>query len=242
MTIRTGNHYTIETFAKFMRRLDFDVQDRFEHAPNLDHEDALKSINQGRKDRGKPPLDSLSDASNRELKEYLDANGLPHDVNQTIQQILEADDREWVHLYDGMVHDIIELHPEDGTPESRALYDRIDALGRLSFDNRYNVIEDIVHWEAEQKMGAAEEWDPEPLITDLAERDSTELLHYWAETVGEWVLSREDFTAPCTFSRVEWLAAQLGKVIDGRETDYGFVVSVDVDRDLIRANQSRATA
>ena len=111
MTIRKGDHYIVETFAQFESRLNFGIRDWFPHAPEADPEEALETINQA--DNGVGQFDTLADVPDRILKDYASANALPEHPNTTIRRILEDDHREWVHLYNGTTHDIVELHPED---------------------------------------------------------------------------------------------------------------------------------
>jgi len=233
MPIRSGEHYQIETFQEFQSRLGFDVRDWFKHAPEIDPDDALRVINEVRADQDEDKIGALAAAHDEELEHYVEANSLPHHPNQTLLETLKNDHREWMHLYDGTIHDIVELHPQD-TNNGIDLHDRIESIGRLSLDHRYNVIRDIIHWRTEEHRDRSREINYTSKVASLAELESTELLQYWAETVGKWVLSRSDFVAPCTLNREEWLIAQLGKLIDGQETDYGFVVSVTVDRETVK--------
>lgn len=98
--IRTGERYTVETDEQFINRTNFSKLD------------ALKASNIA-------ILDEANDMA--EPDEQFEAiKNIPQDIidhlfaelPDAIVATLQADDREWIHLRDGPVHQIVKLCPE----------------------------------------------------------------------------------------------------------------------------------
>ena len=101
----------------------------------------------------------------------------------------------------------------------------------FSAEERSRVISDIAHWKCEL------EWDNnftgddlESYIAALQACDDAELRSWWDGTVGEWVASRHDITVPPSNIFEAWLDTQFMQVMRGNQTEYGYVVSIDIDR------------
>lgn len=115
MTIRKGEHYVVETLDQFTNRTTFDVWDVLralasgEH-PSAEEYEPLSALNEYRRMDGHDEAASIDDLDKWEISEYLADRAVP--TNQAIQATLKVDDREWVHLYNGTTHDIVELYPE----------------------------------------------------------------------------------------------------------------------------------
>jgi hypothetical protein len=105
MTIRAGDHYTVETLSQFRRRLEFDADEilvALSEDPDFDREILQDLAGKGYENVGAIPEE--------EAREYLGAYNVSH--NRCIQAVLERDHREWIHLFDGHVHNLVELHPK----------------------------------------------------------------------------------------------------------------------------------
>lgn len=101
----------------------------------------------------------------------------------------------------------------------------------LSSTERQRISSDIVHLSAEQTRCGDETWtgsDCRDLVGTLTELDTIALVDRWLQTVGQWIIERDDCHPPTGCDYEDYLAVQLGKLIDGRDTDYGFVVSISV--------------
>lgn len=105
MTIRAGDHYTVETLSQFRRRLGFGADEIL--VALSEDPDFERDILQDVAGRGYESVDAIPE---EEAQEYLGAYNIS--TNRCIQAVLERDDREWIHLFDGYVHDIVELHPK----------------------------------------------------------------------------------------------------------------------------------
>lgn len=114
MTILKGEHYTVETIQQFLNRTDFSLRDVIVavHSDDTIDVDVLESLNTVRADIGEPEIATLSDAHEGEIEEYWSA-GADVGTTDAIISVLEADSRDWIHLYDGIVHDIVEVYNVD---------------------------------------------------------------------------------------------------------------------------------
>lgn len=127
----------------------------------------------------------------------------------------------------------------------------------FSEEQRHRLITDIMHWKTELELD--QEFPPEEFqkyVDMLQTKDGTELKQMWEETVGEWLASRNDLDRGVELSPptsvgahkslvgpdpeptptkqvpfTEWLKVQFEKLVTGGNTDYGFVVNVDVATD-----------
>jgi len=102
----------------------------------------------------------------------------------------------------------------------------------LSQQHRFNVLEDIARWKAEEHTAQSDVDDPsaalEEFITRLSKKSDAELLTMWNTTVGEWIATRDDCTPPAWVSFDTYLDTQLARCVDGRQTDYGFITDISV--------------
>jgi len=100
----------------------------------------------------------------------------------------------------------------------------------LSKAERRRVLADIAHWKLELELDESDAPydDVEAYVRDLTDHSDEDLLKRWYETVGEWALSR-GADNPRTVDQDTWLDYQLGLLLQGRETDYGFVVAISIE-------------
>jgi len=102
----------------------------------------------------------------------------------------------------------------------------------LSQQHRFNVLEDIARWKAEEHTARSDIVDPstalDEFIVRLSKKSDAELLTTWNATVGEWIAIRNDCTPPAWVSFDTYLDVQLARCVDGRQTDYGFITDVSV--------------
>lgn len=99
----------------------------------------------------------------------------------------------------------------------------------LSHQERERIIRDISHWktELEYASGLSDE-ELREFVEDLRREDDPGLIGRWKETVGEWLAHRGDLRIPRTVSFDTWVEYQFGLLLQGQETDYGYVVSVSI--------------
>lgn len=98
----------------------------------------------------------------------------------------------------------------------------------LSSTDRERILTDIAHWKKELKLHGDGEFSADELaeyISTLQPLEDVALAKRWYETVGEWALSRSDTYHPPTVDEDTWLDYQFGLLLDGRETEYGFIVT-----------------
>ncbi|RLM94393.1 hypothetical protein [Haloarcula sp. Atlit-7R] len=98
--IRTGEKYIVESPEQFVELTKFSKIDVLKASDT----DFLKKT-QGDLLKEESELESVSDLPESLVNEYFNS------VEDPIQATLEADSGEWVHLYDGAIHTIINLEP-----------------------------------------------------------------------------------------------------------------------------------
>lgn len=107
MTIRYGEGYVLESLDQFKRVLDVDWQEIAAAFPPNVQADLLDAENEIRADHGDDPVADVADVHTDTISEFAAERG----TNSVIIDVLNARDREYVHLYDGGTHRIVELHP-----------------------------------------------------------------------------------------------------------------------------------
>ena len=105
-------------------------------------------------------------------------------------------------------------------------------IDQLELEERNLLIRDMAHWFAELHMNRRGDPDYESFVQELQALSDTELLRRWNRSVGEWVLGRDDIYIPRTLNDQTWLRGQVGRLLDGKDTEYGYVVSISIDRYL----------
>ena len=114
----------------------------------------------------------------------------------------------------------------------------------LSRVERRRIIRDHASWYAEgpdrTTRGIREH------VQSLSNLKDDDLSRAWYDDVGEWVWSRRDVLLPRTLNEDTFLDSQLGRLLNGQETDYGFlnVISVSsvLDTTTSTDQQSETTA
>jgi hypothetical protein len=112
MTILYGEHYVVETLSQFCERLGFDWEDiatAMRQDERYDFPDIVREANElhGGEEWWEP-VDSISEMSETDIAEFIGGHNIS--TNDAIIATLEQDDREWIHLFDGHVHDVVEIH------------------------------------------------------------------------------------------------------------------------------------
>lgn len=129
---------------------------------------------------------------------------------------------------------------------------------QFTAEERYQIINDVLRWKLEYEKDRA--FPPEELqkfVDLLRSKTDSELKAFWETTVGEWLASRGDleFRYKAEKPRIvewyeclspkesptepgekidfdHWLELQFQKLINGLETDYGFIIQVDLEPPL----------
>ena len=93
----------------------------------------------------------------------------------------------------------------------------------LSEGQRTRVITDLLNWYDEVEPTG--KIDVQERIEWLDTHSDTELLKLWYKNVGEWVMTVPQRHAhiPSTVDNDIYCDYQIGLLIDGQETDYGFI-------------------
>lgn len=108
MTIRQGEHYVVETLDQFVERTEFDWHDighAVEHSDMAYGGDLIDEFNR----LSDATVYSVEAMDEWEIQEMIGACNIA--THRAIIDTLRADDGEWVHLFDGVVNDIVKLHP-----------------------------------------------------------------------------------------------------------------------------------
>lgn len=104
------------------------------------------------------------------------------------------------------------------------------ATTRYTQAERSRIIKDIARWkcelEIEQEFTHSELTD---YVEQLRECDDDALKSFWEDTVGEWVASRTDLNIPPDHDFDNWLNNQFERLTNGHQTDYGFIIDVNID-------------
>lgn len=112
MTILRGEHYVVESIHQLLNRTDFtahDVLEAVENSPEFDHDDFAREANEIHEGEERwEHVESVHDLPQSEADEFVGAYNLT--VPQVFIALLEQDDREWIHLFDGHVHDVVEVY------------------------------------------------------------------------------------------------------------------------------------
>jgi len=108
MTIRTGESYVVETLTQFKNRLHVNTNEIIDALRPELKQRIVKNQNEVREIEGKDPIttEEIKQIHEDDLKEELSQIA----TYKIIIDVLEARDREYTHLYDSVVHRIIELH------------------------------------------------------------------------------------------------------------------------------------
>lgn len=94
-------------------------------------------------------------------------------------------------------------------------------------EERNRIIKDIARWKCELEID--QEFDHDDLtafISSLRDHSDIELKSHWQDTVGEWVASRTDLDIPPAQDFTSWLTNQFHRLVNGQQTDYGFIIDV----------------
>lgn len=98
---------------------------------------------------------------------------------------------------------------------------------------RNRIIIDIMHRKCELEIDS----EFQAALNNLRGLSDVELKQFWKEAVGEWLASRDDLSVrsgPDTSADADfddWLDTQFEKLVNGELTDYGYIVTVDVQAD-----------
>lgn len=112
MTIRHGEKYVVESLTQFKNRLNVNTTEMIHALPEGAKQDLVEQENTIREDiDGADPIttDEIGEVMVDTFNEFVIERG----TNTIIQDVLEARDREYTHIYEAPIHRIIELHPKD---------------------------------------------------------------------------------------------------------------------------------
>jgi hypothetical protein len=104
-------------------------------------------------------------------------------------------------------------------------------IENLSRTNRRTVLRDIASWKFELERNRGDpDSDPVAYTQELTALTDAELVDRWYQTVGEWVLSRDDVFKPPTIDSYTFLDYQFGLLLmQDADTEYGFLNVVTLD-------------
>ncbi|SEO97634.1 hypothetical protein SAMN05216388_102538 [Halorientalis persicus] len=101
----------------------------------------------------------------------------------------------------------------------------------LSEVQRQRIVRDIASWKCELERDSRSEFTHKDLVefcNELLGLSDAQLYQRWDTTVGEWVLSRDAIVRPRTVDDETFLEYQLGLLLLGKETEYGFLNPVSI--------------
>lgn len=104
----------------------------------------------------------------------------------------------------------------------------------LSTESRKNIVRDLSCWKQELERNNSDWADDEwrAWIETLADLSDSELCHWWFTHVGEWLASHDRIYVPSTVDFDDYLEYQFGHILDGVETDYGWITSCVLPDDI----------
>lgn len=109
MTIRSGERYVVESLDQFMSRLDVSWQEIANALPPETQGLLVSEVNSIREEDGEPLVEDVSEMLDEEVAEEIHAGAIG--TADIILHTLEARSREYAHVRDISVHQIIELYP-----------------------------------------------------------------------------------------------------------------------------------
>ncbi|RLM94291.1 hypothetical protein [Haloarcula sp. Atlit-7R] len=115
MTILTGEQFVCETIEQFFDRTSFELADVLEAIDNSDTTEMprcdgtiLEDVQDYHKqypEEFPEPITEYREIPREEAMEYIWMIG----ENQALQLLLERDEQDWVHLYNGMTHNFVKV-------------------------------------------------------------------------------------------------------------------------------------
>lgn len=112
MTVLPGDKYRIETLGQFKERLQVSDREIYKALPEEYEEQFISEFNNVRIDfeESFDHAESLGDVPQWFIDE-LSTEFFPSD-RKVIGQVLESRDQNYIHLYDGIIHTIVEVYAE----------------------------------------------------------------------------------------------------------------------------------
>jgi len=101
----------------------------------------------------------------------------------------------------------------------------------LTTVERERIVRDLASWKWELERNSESDFTDEDLVdfcNDLLRLSDAGLYRRWDNGVGEWVLSRDDVERPPTVDDETFLEYQLGLLLLGEETAYGFLNPISI--------------
>ncbi|SEO19315.1 hypothetical protein SAMN05216388_100977 [Halorientalis persicus] len=114
MTIRKGEKKLVESVDQFQNYLNVSEEEICKSLPDDKQETLLEEYNQLAKNlkheaEETPEADTVDDLPDWAFEEWYQLVEIG--TNNLIINVLESRDEEYIHLYDGIIHTIVELHP-----------------------------------------------------------------------------------------------------------------------------------
>lgn len=110
MTILTGEEYVIESWDQFMNRLDVSQKEILLSADKEGRADIVESHNEYCHEWDGNEVGSVKDFSENNIHDFHEL--VARSLLCAILDVLEQREQNYIHLYDGTVHTIVELHPD----------------------------------------------------------------------------------------------------------------------------------
>lgn len=109
MTILYGEQIQVESLSQFVERTRFSWVDILEPLDTGTRHggDFLEKINAIRREDGYDEAQDFDDVTVEEAQETIVAHNISS--NDAIISVLEKDDADWVHTFDGTIHTLIEI-------------------------------------------------------------------------------------------------------------------------------------
>jgi mannose-6-phosphate isomerase class I len=110
MTILKGEQYIVESLSQFRDYLDVSDAEIANALPEEIQELMLTQAEEVAQQEGAEPVTDVEELAQTNI--LSDAIHHEHGLSSTIIDVLEARDGDYIHLYDGTVHTIVEIHPD----------------------------------------------------------------------------------------------------------------------------------
>lgn len=112
--IRKGDVFKFEARSDFMSHFNVNYEEIVEALPEAEQEALLEQENELREEMDDPPVEDFSDIHEDVVSQKVTDYGF----NSVVMDVLDARDTEYVHLFDGVAHTVVELYPKEGTYEA----------------------------------------------------------------------------------------------------------------------------
>ena len=107
--IRTGDVFKFETLGEALSQLNITHSEVGEAFPDQIQDELINTENEVRTDNDEPHTNNVSDVHT----DIIEQKAIEYGLVQTIIDVLDNRDIEYVHLYNNPIHTVVELDPQE---------------------------------------------------------------------------------------------------------------------------------